>query len=337
VLSPAAARATPRGLPAPPDRAAARLFLVGFPGTGPSPQVLGRLRLRDWGGVVLERGNGASTAQLAAMVDRVRAAAAAHRHQAPLVAARQPGGRDGAVPRVPPLESTVPDAATARRQAEAAGRGLRRLGVRLVLAPVADVARAGGPWERIGFADDVATTARLSAAAVAGWQAARVAAAPGHFPGEGAASGDPSLGPATVGLSLGELRAGDVKPFAAVARDAAAVQMSSALYAAWDGVTPATLLPEAVGLLRRDLRFDGVVVSGDLAAAALATGDPIGDVAVQALRAGCDLLWIPGDAADQEAAWRAVVRALRDHRVSAARVGEALRRVSVLRARYGVR
>jgi beta-N-acetylhexosaminidase len=58
---------------------------------------------------------------------------------------------------------------------------------------------------------------------------------------------------------------------------------------------------------------------------------------VQAIKAGCDLVWIPGDATDQDAAWRAVVRALRTGEIPAARVAEALRRVSLLRARYGVR
>jgi beta-N-acetylhexosaminidase len=48
-------------------------------------------------------------------------------------------------------------------------------------------------------------------------------------------------------------------------------------------------------------------------------------------------LWIPGDAADQDAAWRAVVRGLRTGAIPASRVADALRRVSVLRATYGVR
>jgi beta-N-acetylhexosaminidase len=106
---------------------------------------------------------------------------------------------------------------------------------------------------------------------------------------------------------------------------------------AWDGVTPATLLPEVVALLRHDLRFGGVIVSGDLAAASLAGGQPVAELAVQAIKAGVDLVWIPGDAADQDAAWRAVVRALRTGDIPRARVADALRRVSVLRATYGVR
>ena len=55
------------------------------------------------------------------------------------------------------------------------------------------------------------------------------------------------------------------------------------------------------------------------------------------MKAGVDLLWVPGDAGDQDAAWRAVIRALRTGDAEPARVAEALARVSALRARYGVR
>ena len=62
----------------------------------------------------------------------------------------------------------------------------------------------------------------------------------------------------------------------ASSRGRPAMQMSAALYAAWDGVTPATLLPEAVQLLRERLGFRGAIVSADLVAATAATGEGVG-------------------------------------------------------------
>ncbi|MBI5106916.1 MAG: hypothetical protein HZB46_18370, partial [Solirubrobacterales bacterium] len=44
-------------LGAPVQDAVTRLFLIGFPGYGPDRPTLKRLARRDWGGVVLERGN----------------------------------------------------------------------------------------------------------------------------------------------------------------------------------------------------------------------------------------------------------------------------------------
>ena len=283
------------------------------------------------------RGNGASPQQVATLVARIRGAALRVRHEPPLIAASQLGGELDAVPVGAPPQSAARDAAGARADALGVAKALHPLGIRMVLAPDADIGFAGGPWEGIAFSDDPREVAQMTAAAVSGFKDGEVAPAPGHFPGEGAASGDPALEAATVGLSLDELRARDLKPFAAVARHAPAIQLSAATYVAYDGVTPATLLPGVVTLLRKDLGFDGVIVSGDLAAASLAGGQPVADLAVQAVKAGVDLVWIPGDAGDQDAAWRAVVRALRTGEIPAARVADALRRVSVLRASYGVR
>jgi beta-N-acetylhexosaminidase len=287
--------------------------------------------------VVLEPGNGESPQQVAGLVGRIRGAALAAGHEAPLIAASQLGGELDAVPVGGALQSAARDAAAARAAALGSGKALHQLGIRMVLAPDADIGFAGGPWEGIAFSDDPASAAALTAAAVSGWKDGEVAPAPGHFPGEGAASGDPALEAATVGLSLDDLRARDFQPFAAVAAHAPAIQLSSATYVAFDGVTPATLLPDVVDLLREDLKFKGVIVSGDLAAASLAGGEPVASLAVAAVKAGVDLLWVPGDAPDQDAAWRAVTRALRNGEIPASRVADALRRVRALRAAYGVR
>jgi beta-N-acetylhexosaminidase len=173
-------------------------------------------------------------------------------------------------------------------------------------------------------------------AAVDGWTDADVLSVPGRFPGEGAASQDPLEGPATVGLSLDELMQRDVRAFRPVAKRAPAIQMSAALYAAWDGVTPATLLPEAVDLLRGEVGFDGAVVSADLISVTAATGESVGAAAVQALKAGCDVLLVPGARADREEAYRALLDAVRGGELSRARVDEALLQVLSLKRRVGL-
>lgn len=318
-------------------RAAARLFLIGFGGTEARETLLARFRKREWGGVVLAPGNGESPQQVADVIGRIRRAAVGAEHEVPLFAASQLGGELDAVPIGAPLQSAAKTPDQARATARAIAKALHPLGIRMVLAPDADIGFAGGPWEGVAFSDDPATVASLSTAAVAGYKDGEVAAAPGHFPGEGAASGDPTIEAATVGVSLDDLRARDFAPFRALAGHSSAIQLSAATYVAFDGVTPATLLPEVVKLLRDELRFEGVVVSGDLAAASLAGGQPVAALAVEALKAGADLLWVPGGADDQVAAWRAVTRAIKSGAVPEARVAEALARVDALRDKYGVR
>jgi beta-N-acetylhexosaminidase len=91
-----------------------------------------------------------------------------------------------------------------------------------------------------------------------------------------------------------------------------------------------------VALLRRQ-GFRGAVVSADLNAVTAETGGSTAQAAVQALKAGCDLLYVPGDAADQEAARAAVATAIRRGDVSAARVRDALGHAAVLSRDFAVR
>jgi beta-N-acetylhexosaminidase len=202
----------------------------------------------------------------------------------------------------------------------------------MVLGPSADLAVGGGPAEGRAFSDSPGEASRFVEAAVSGWREASVAVAPGRFPGEGGASQDPLLGAATVGLSLDELSARDVEPFrAAVRAGADAIQMSAALYVAWDGVTPATLLPDAIRYLRSSTGFDGAVVSADLIAATGATGGGVARAAVEALKAGCDVLVIAGGRAEQQAAYTAVLTAVKRGEIPRERLLEALRRVEKLK------
>src|SRR5205823_10151840 len=69
-----AARAhSARPLAVAPDRAAAQLFLVGFSGTTADASFFQRLRVRDWGGVMLDHANYASPQQLAVLAGQLRA------------------------------------------------------------------------------------------------------------------------------------------------------------------------------------------------------------------------------------------------------------------------
>jgi beta-N-acetylhexosaminidase len=109
------------------------------------------------------------------------------------------------------------------------------------------------------------------------------------------------------------------------------MQMSNAIYAAFDSVTPATLLSDAIKELRDRLGFKGAIVSADLVATTGTTGGSVGAAAVAALKAGVDMLLVPGGPAEQDEAYRAVVAAVSSRAIPADRVVSALRRIAALR------
>ncbi len=322
-------------------RQVAQLFVVDMEARYPRDPFFSQFRQRGWGGVVLGPDNFVNPGQLAALTGELGVVARQAGIVLPVIAVNQSGGSSSAFPGLPPRAQGAIGRtfrpAVALSQARAAGRALRKLGVNLNLAPVADVGTPAGPVEGQVYGDDAGVVSRMVAAAVRGYRQARIMSAVSHFPGIGAASADPDVATATVGLSLAEMRRRDLRPFAAVARTVPVVIVANAVYAAYDGVTPAVLLPEVVGgLLRRDLGFHGVVMTDDLVSTAPVLGQGVGATAVSALEAGADLLYVSGGGADQKSAYRAVMRAVRSGRVSRARLRLSVLRVLALKRRYGL-
>jgi beta-N-acetylhexosaminidase len=321
-----------------PGSAVAGLMLVGFRGTLRDTPFLKRLAAIPYGGLLLTEANYEQPQQLSGLTAKLQEVARAADHPAPLIAAQQEGGEFNAFPNLAPEaqadvgEGTRDAIATSAKTA--AGQ-LKALGIGVNLAPNADVAVAGGPGQGRAFADTPAAVTTAVSATVGESDKLGVAAVVGPFPGDGAASQVPNAGPAPVGLSLEDLRNADLKPFAAVAtgdRAARAMQMTNAIYAAFDSVTPATLLPDAVKELRGRLGFDGAILSADLVATTATAGGNVGGAAVQALKAGVDMLVIPGGRAQQDQAYRAVVAAVKSGDISPGRIADALKRIAAVRA-----
>lgn len=318
----------------------AQLFLIGLDGTSSSSTDIAGFANNDWGGAVLGRANFVSDSQIGSLAGAIAALARSAGNVAPLIAAPQEGGPDTAFPDLAPAgEATIGasgNPATARAQAQLAGKQLLALGVNMTLAPLADVDVLGGALSGRLFATAPAAVARFAAAAVSGYRAAGMISAVGHFPGAGSASADPDQMSATVGGPLETLEQRDLIPFAAIASSAPVIMMSNATYAAFDGVTPAGLLPQAVRLLRDHYGFQGAVMTDDLDAALQATGDSAGQEAVGAVKAGDDLLYITGSPAEQLSAFHAVLSAAQAGQISRSRIRDALLRVLTLKARYGL-
>ena len=77
-------------------------------------------------------------------------------------------------------------------------------------------------------------------------------------------------------------------------------------------------------------------MSGDLLAVTATTGGTVAQAAVAALKAGCDLLFLPGGATDAEAAYNAVLAAIRQGKLDPQAVSRSLARVAALKKAYGI-
>lgn len=251
----------------------------------------------------LSTGNVNNTAQITNLTGGLQRAALSDSGVGLLIATDQEGGRvqriiDGVTSR-PAQEQIAGDSEKQLRCGYLSlGRELRRLGVNQDFAPVADVVRtATGVIGDRSFGPDPALDARDVVAAATGLQQAGVLATLKHWPGHGSTSTDSHIALAVIRESVAQWKAVDRPPFQAGAAVAASVMVGHLAFPALDpSDAPATLSPRLVDVaLRRDLGYQGLVVTDSLWMAPVRTSGTPGHIARLALMAGDDMLLMSPD------------------------------------------
>jgi beta-N-acetylhexosaminidase len=317
----------------PLERKVAQLFLLGFEGQDLTAPIFEQMRRQDLGGLVFESRNYLDPQQVALMAGEGPVIAADEGHVPPFVMVSQEGGMFSEFPDLPPFEapSEFGGVGEAEDAASEAATSLGALRFNAVLAPDIDVgtAEGTGALDARVFSDDPEKVAEYATAVVDAYAEQHMMAVPKHFPGLGAAAQPPEDGPTPVGLTVPELRERDLVPFQAVFDDhVPAVLIGHGSYTTDDFVTPASLSKAiATDLLREQLGFGGASITDDLASPAVTAISAIPDAAVDALKAGVDLVWISGPRGEQEAAMNAVLNAVQSGEISRERIDQALLRV----------
>jgi beta-N-acetylhexosaminidase len=131
-----------------------------------------------------------------------------------------------------------------------------------------------------------------------------------HFPGHGSVPADSHLTLPVQTKSLADLESSDLVPFReAVEAGLPAVMIGHIDVRAIDPRVPSSLSRKVVtGLLRDELGFDGLVVTDSLEMTGVTRGRQPGRTAVQAIRAGADVLLMPPSPAVARAALVGAVR-----------------------------
>jgi beta-N-acetylhexosaminidase len=214
----------------------------------------------------------------------------------------------------------------------------RAVGVHIAFAPVADV--NNNPANPIintrSFGEDPARVAVLVSATVRGLQEQGMLATAKHFPGHGDTGTDSHVSLPIIPFGMPRLDSVELVPFRAAVRAGVGAVMSA--HIALPGIDsgfnrPASLTPSIVtGLLRDSLDFRGIVVTDALNMGGVST-DGGASAAVRALIAGADLLLQP---ADPRAALDSLERAYRDSRITIERIDESVRKILVLKERFGL-
>ena len=217
----------------------------------------------------------------------------------------------------------------------------RAIGVHWNFFPDADV--NSNPANPIintrSFGEDPKQVGDLVAAYIKGAHKGGMLATVKHFPGHGDTSTDSHLGVASVNVDKAHLDSIELPPFReAIAAGVDAVMVAHVTVPALDPDPDhvATISPLIVSdLLKKQLEFKGIVVTDALDMAGLTRlfANNIGRAAVEAFKAGNDLLLIP---ADFPASYNAMIQAVRSGEISQQRLDQSVLKILKTKASLGL-
>jgi beta-N-acetylhexosaminidase len=217
-------------------------------------------------------------------------------------------------------------------------REARAVGVNWLLGPVADVNNnPDNPVINVrSYGEDPRRVAEFVAEFIRGARAGGALSTAKHFPGHGDTAVDTHIGLAAIRVDRARLERLELVPFRAAIKAGVDAVMTAhvALPAVTGDDVPATLSPKVTGeMLRRDLKFDGLVVTDSLGMGAITKGYPGGEAAVRAIKAGADVAL---GAPDARAAVDAIEAAVARGEITEARLDESVRRVLRAKRRVGL-
>lgn len=232
------------------------------------------------------------------------------------------------------LEATRFEGAETAREA-------RAIGVTWIFAPDADV--NNNPDNPIinmrSYGEDPQSVAEHVAAYIEGAHSDpkdRVLVTAKHFPGHGDTAIDSHLGMPRITADRDRLEQIELVPFrAAIAHGVDAIMAGHISVPALEPENlPATVSPAILtGLLRRDMKFHGLIVTDAMDMQGLSQQFSPGEAAVRALEAGSDVLLMPPD---PDAAIRAVLAALQHRRLTRKRIDTSVLKILTAKARLGL-
>ena len=335
----------PRAASAISSTEAAYHVIYSYTGPDPPSGLVGLIGQGLVGGLILFGDNIASnTSDVISSLQSTYKSSSAYAGSPLLIMTDQEGGEVRRLPGGPSLsEKDIGSSSYPPRSANGAGQqaaeALSDYNMNANLAPVLDVFRTPGDFidaDERSYSNDSSIVGSCAEAFIAAQQGAGVLATAKHFPGLGAAKAGENTDaePVTIDLSLSELQDVDEAPYVnAIDAGVDLVMTSWALYPALDDTYPSGLSEKWIqGELRGRLGYTGVTISDAIEAGGLEGFGSDEDRAVQATKAGLDLILAANrDWTQGQGIVDALVQAVGDGTLDEGAFGEGTQRILDLR------
>lgn len=221
------------------------------------------------------------------------------------------------------------------------GKELKSFGLNMDFAPVLDInSNAKNPV--IGdraFGANEKLVSKLGLETMKGIQKEKVIPAIKHFPGHGDTSVDSHIGLPVVNNTLSRLKSFELVPFKeAIDNGADMVMVAHILLPKIDDKSPASFSKTVItDILRKDLNFNGVVITDDMTMGAVMKNFKIEEAAVMSLKAGTDIILVCHDYNNQIKVIDNIKKSIENGNLSMEEVDEKLYRILKLKDKYNLK
>lgn len=226
------------------------------------------------------------------------------------------------------------------------GKQLKELGFNMDMAPVVDVNINPenpiiGELGRAFSADPMQVTWHAKEF-IESLRGEGIIAVIKHFPGHGSSVGDSHLGLVDVTETYQEA---ELFPYHLLQSQGAmdAVMTAHIIDKNIDEKYPATLSDLFIeGILRRQVKFDGVVISDDMQMASITENFGLEEAVIRAINAGCDIILLSNNSPaeyNEQLPYEArdiIIKAVADGRISETRILQAYSRINNLKKQFGI-
>ena len=319
-----------------------QLMMIGIHGKSLNDDAKFMLNEYRVGGIILFDRNMESKDQVKTLITDINKAGKSAGLTPLFLGIDQEGGAvarmDDKLIKVPPAEEVgkapVEQAAALAKEV---GTELKELGFNINFAPVADLGLTYGR----SYSTNPDEVVRYASAVGKSYDEAGLWYSYKHFPGIGKTDVDLHADTSIVPVSKETLLSEDTKVFVDLIKQSKpntyTIMVSHAMYPQIDPDHPSSLSKAIItDWLRKDMGYNGVVVTDDMDMGALAKHYTFGDMAVQSILAGSDILLVCHEYEHMQEAYNGLMKAVKDGRISKERLDESVKRILLMKISRGM-
>ena len=319
-----------------------QLMMIGIHGKSLNDDAKFMLNEYRVGGIILFDRNMESKDQVKTLITDINKAGKSAGLTPLFIGIDQEGGAvarmDDKLIKVPPAEEVGKESVEqAASLAKEVGTELKELGFNINFAPVADLGLTYGR----SYSTNPDEVVRYAGAVGKAYDEAGLWYSYKHFPGIGKTDVDLHSDTSVVPVSKETLLSEDTKVFVDLIKQSKpntyTIMVSHAMYPQIDPDHPSSLSKAIItDWLRKDMGYNGVVVTDDMDMGALAKHYTFGDMAVQSILAGSDILLVCHEYEHMQEAYNGLMKAVKDGRISKERLDESVKRILLMKMSRGL-